>query len=160
MGEASARLGEALRQRKQAEKEKADEEALERVPDNMSEQGARRAIIRETEQHGATLEKPDAKGGLPASLVLHTFRKAKYRCTRCGKKDKIGPHHIGGVVASPKLSRLGHQNKPGNLTILCAKCHDAVHENARAEGVDSSQVLPKADKGTDRDKGDRPVAPG
>jgi hypothetical protein len=147
-----------FRAAKLAAREAARDPEPEEPAEPESEARARQKIIDEAKKYGATLEKPDAKGGLPASMVLDCFRKCRYRCKRCGSRKDIGPHHIGGIPESPRLSRLGHQNKQSNLTILCARCHDAVHEEARDEGVDSSQVLPEGDVGTKRDRGDKPVA--
>jgi len=41
---------------------------------------------------------------------------------------------------------MGHKSTPENLVTICASCHDNVHEEAREEGVDSSQVTPEGDK--------------
>lgn len=91
------------------------------------------------------------KGGLPPSLVLGVMRRDKYTCKTCGQKGSkenggLGVHHKGGVAESKWLSAKGHTNDPNNLVSICANCHDKVHEKARAEGVDSSQVTPDGDK--------------
>lgn len=133
MGDASTKLVAAKRA--------AGDHAGERV---------RRRIIAEAAKFGATLGKPDAKGGLPPQLVLNALRRDRYRCKRCGSRDKVGPHHKGGVVESGWLSRKGHANELNNISTICERCHDRVHDQARAEGVDSSQVLPEGDVGDSR----------
>lgn len=126
---------------------------------NLDEERARKRIIQEAEKFGAELEKPDAKGGLPAQLVLDSLRRDRYRCKRCGSRKKIGPHHKGGIVESRWLSEKGHANVLPNIATLCARCHDAVHNQAREDGVDSGQVLPEADAGTKKDRGQAKVDP-
>jgi cytochrome c553 len=116
---------------------------------------ARRRVIDEAKAAGATLHKPDARGGLLPSLVLGTLRRDAFQCKRCGSRAGIGPHHKGGIVSSARMSRAGHQDKLSNVVTLCAACHDREHEDARADGVDSTQVLPSGDVGTDRDRADR-----
>lgn len=127
--------------------QKADEE-------NPNDARIREKIIAEAKKAGATLGKPDAKGGLPPSLVLGVFRRDKWKCKKCGSQEDIGPHHKGGIAESKWLSKKGHSNDPNNLTTLCAGCHDDVHEKAREDGTDSSQVTPSGDRGdARRDKG-------
>jgi hypothetical protein len=43
------------------------------------------------------------------------------------------------VLASRWLERKGHSSDPNNLVTMCKACHDSVHQQARAEGTDSSQ---------------------
>jgi len=129
---------------------------------NPQERRALRVMRREAAAAGSKLTS-GGKGGLPPSLVLGVMRRDKYRCKTCGELGSdqnggLGVHHRGGIVASKWLSRQGHQNKPANIVSICNSCHDRLHEKARAEGNDSSQVLPEGDEGTKRDKGDRPVA--
>jgi hypothetical protein len=123
--------------------QKADEE-------DPNDARIREKIIAEAKKNGATLGKPDAKGGLPPSLVLGVFRRDKWKCKKCGSQEAIGPHHKGGIVESKWLSKKGHSNDPNNISTLCEECHDAVHEKARDEGTDSSQVTPSGDKGNPR----------
>lgn len=94
---------------------------------------------------GATLL-TNGKGGLPPSIVLGVMRRDEYRCKRCGGREGLSIHHKGGVVASKWLSKKGHSMDFNNLTTICGKCHDAVHQQARDEGVDSSQVKPTGDE--------------
>jgi len=94
---------------------------------------------------GATLA-TGGKGGLPPSLVLGVMRRDEYRCHRCGQNKDLSLHHKGGIVASKWLSKKGHRLDFNNITTLCTKCHDAIHQQARAEGEDSSQVTPEGDK--------------
>jgi len=147
----SDKLAEHVRRKREKDNQRRDDDLPEQ------ERRVRQKIIDEAKENGATLDRPDAKGGLPPSLVLGAFRKSRWRCSRCGGRDKLGPHPIRGIVAAPRLSRLGHRNKISNLTALCRHCHDALHEEARAEGVDSSQITPRGDEGTDRDIPGKPV---
>jgi len=91
------------------------------------------------------------KGGLSPSLVLGVLRRDKYTCKVCGELGSednggVGLHHKGGVVESKWLSKKGHENTPNNLVTICTRCHDRVHNKAREEGTDSSQVQPEGDK--------------
>lgn len=106
----------------------------------------------EAKDNGATLA-TGGKGGLDPQRVLGYFRKDKYRCKKCGGKDMLTVHHVGGIVTSVRTSKLGHRNVDRNFVILCEGCHDQLHQDARKKGIDSSQVLPEGDKGTDRDHG-------
>lgn len=109
-------------------------------------------LRQEAHDRGATLA-TGGKGGLPPSLVLGIMRRDEYRCHRCGTNKELSLHHKGGIVASKWLSRKGHHMDPNNIVTLCMSCHDAIHEQARRDGDDSSQVTPEGDKGTRRDHG-------
>lgn len=109
------------------------------------EQAALDKLHQEAEEVGTDLAS-DGKGGLPPSLVLGVMRRDKYRCKRCGSQKGISVHHKGGIVESKWLSSKGHHNDANNLVTICEACHDAIHEEAREEGVDSSQVTPKGDR--------------
>jgi 5-methylcytosine-specific restriction endonuclease McrA len=128
----------------------------DRKPLSAEERLALRRIRVESRRAHAKL-KSAGRGGLPPSLVLHVFRRDKWRCKRCGTNgpDKGGLtlHHVGGIVESEWLSKKGHKNEPNNIVTLCNACHDTMHEEARKEGTDSSQVLAEADKGTRHDHG-------
>lgn len=106
---------------------------------NPSEQACLDRVQQEAAAAGATLL-TDGKGGLPPSLVLGVMRRDRYRCKRCGGADGLSMHHKGGVAASAWLRRKGHSMDMNNLATICGDCHDAIHAQARAEGVDSSQV--------------------
>lgn len=144
MSEATRRLAKAKDDLDAVADEKRQEQDDAEEPEQ--EARVRKKIIAETERAGATLGRPDAKGGLPPSLVLGMLRRDKFRCKACGAREDLGPHHIGGICSSERTSRLGHQNKLSNLTTLCEDCHDKAHEDARAQGVDSSQVKPEGDQ--------------
>ena len=122
-------------------------------------------LQREAEEKGTTLQN-DGKGGLPPSLVLGVLRRDDYACActaehglhddreKCGTRDQITLHHLGGIAKTKWLSRQGHSNDPKNILTTCAECHDKMHEQARERGDDSSQVTPEGDKGNPRrDKG-------
>lgn len=119
---------------------------------NDHEKKALKRLREEAELRGATLA-TGGKGGLPSSLVLGIMRRDKYRCKVCGTRKGLSIHHKGGVVESKWLSKQGHKLTPENLVTICTPCHDRVHNKAREEGVDSSQVTPEGDKGTKRDHG-------
>lgn len=106
---------------------------------------ALRRLRSEARSHGAKLRN-GGKGGLSPSLVLHVMRRDEYQCKVCGTRKDIELHHKGGIVESEWLSKKGHKNVPNNLVTICAACHDRVHEKARAEGNDSSQVTPEGDR--------------
>jgi hypothetical protein len=110
------------------------------------EDGALARMRQLAKKYGVKLEN-DGEGGLPSSLVLAVLKRDHFECKRCqGKRGKpITVHHKGGIPESKWLSEKGHSNDPNNIVTLCTECHDDVHEQARAEGVDSSQVKPKGD---------------
>jgi 5-methylcytosine-specific restriction endonuclease McrA len=124
------------------------------------------SIQREARRKGATLSN-GGKGGLEPKLARSVFRRDKYRCVCnadhgghdgvCGTKEELGLHHLGGIAKTDELSEMGHENAAENIITICEDCHDALHENARERGDDSSQVTPKGDVGTYRDHG-KPVA--
>lgn len=129
---------------KQKDKPAAEQEEWERGLE-ANEQRAL-ALMREgAKKAGATLAN-GGKGGLPPSLVLHVMRRDKFTCKRCGAKTDLIVHHKGGIVRSEYLSDLGHRNVPQNIVVVCEDCEDAQHEQARRDGVDSSQVMPEGDK--------------
>lgn len=101
-------------------------------------------LQREAKDQGAELAN-GGKGGLPPSLVLGVFRRDKYHCKKCGLKKNLGVHHKGGIVESKWLSKKGHHNDPNNVVVMCGKCHDDIHQQAKKEGVDASQVKPAGD---------------
>lgn len=124
---------------------------------NDSERHALAKIRKEAKAKGSVLTS-GGKGGLSPSLVLGVMRRDDFMCKTCGSRGNgdnggIGVHHKGGIVESKWLSKKGHQNDKNNIVTICARCHDKVHNKAREEGVDSSQVTPDGDKGTDRDRG-------
>lgn len=92
----------------------------------------------EADAHGARLHS-GGEGGLLPSLALGVYRRDGYRCKRCGGADDLSLHHKGGIFASMWLRAKGHANTPNNLVTMCGSCHDAIHNEARAAGIDSSQ---------------------
>lgn len=104
------------------------------------------------EAHAAGSElKSGGLGGLPSSLVLHVFRRDGYTCKVCGElgdKSENGGltiHHVGGIMESEWLDKKGHKNVPNNLVAICDRCHNRIHQEAKSEGLDSSQVEPLGD---------------
>lgn len=88
-------------------------------------------IAREAETAGATL-RSGGRGGLPPSLVLGIFRRDHWRCRRCGGKEDLTIHHVGGIILTKWLVKKGARNDPANLLTLDHKCHDKVHDEGRA----------------------------
>lgn len=112
----------------------------------------------EAKAAGATLA-TGGKGGLPPSMVLGVMRRDRYRCKRCGGAEQLSMHHKGGIPASRWLSSKGHSLAFDNLVTLCVPCHEEMHAEAKAAGVDATQVTPEGDIGTRRDKGLPPARP-
>lgn len=118
-------------------------------PLSAPERRALQLMRRGARQAGSKLSSA-GKGGLPPSLVLGVMRRDQYTCKVCGRvgdddNGGIGVHHKGGIVESKWLSQKGHSNDPNNIVTICNRCHDRIHQRARAEGVDSSQVTPAGD---------------
>jgi hypothetical protein len=109
------------------------------------EEYALKKLQKEAKENGSTLA-TGGKGGLPPSHVLGAMRRDDFKCKRCGTKDNISVHHIGGIVSSKHVSEMGHKDKQNNLVTICEKCHDDIHQEAKKEGIDSSQVKPDGDK--------------
>jgi 5-methylcytosine-specific restriction endonuclease McrA len=109
------------------------------------EEKALKKLQQEAKQRGATLA-TGGKGGLPASLVLGVMRRDKYHCKVCGTNKDLSLHHVGGIVSSPRVSRMGHSNQMNNIITVCPSCHDRMHQEAREKGIDSSQVTPIGDR--------------
>ena len=49
----------------------------------------------------------------------------KYRCLRCGKKDRLSIHHL-----RPRSNNLNESQDYDNLATLCIECHCWVHDIA------------------------------
>lgn len=150
-------------------------EALKKVQQHAQKQGKHKARKLPAEERHALLKiqqgarkagavlKSSGEGGLPPSLVLGVMRRDQFTCKVHGDKGEgeysgLTVHHKGGIVESKWLSTKGHSNDPNNIVTLCDKAHNAIHVKAKKEGVDSQQVMPKGDVGTNRDHGDLPVS--
>lgn len=113
-----------------------------RKPEKPVPAGEAKALDRiqaEAIERGATLHS-GGKGGLPSSVVLGVLRRDEYRCHKCGGQQDLTIHHKADILASDYLRRLhktAGRTDPKNLTTLCQKCHDSVHEEARAEGTEA-----------------------
>lgn len=140
MGELARKYRQVLDRRSQ-QKGKGGDDEPELHP---HEKNALAKLQAEAKAKGATLAN-GGKGGLPPSLVLGVFRRDKYACKRCGKQKDLSVHHKGGIVESKWLSKKGHKNDPNNISVICTKCHDAIHQEAKREGNDSSQKKPAGD---------------
>jgi hypothetical protein len=142
-------VGKALARVVQADRRKDKGGKADVLP--VQERAALRAIRREARAAGSYLASGGKGGGSP-SFVLGIFRRDEWRCKKCGElgsKEEnggLGLHHVGGIVSSPRVSRLGHKWVRANVIACCDRCHDLMHEEARAEGIDSSQVQPEGDK--------------
>ncbi len=94
--------------------------------------GEARALDRlrsEAAAAGATLAKA-GKGGLPASTALGVFRRDEFRCKRCGEREALELHHKGDLKHPPslRLARMSVGLDPKTITVVCARCHDAIHQ--------------------------------
>ncbi len=141
-------MGKALARIAQAEQRKSDRAQKDRLPPQ--ERAALRRIRIEARKAGSYLTSGGKGGGSP-SFVLGIFRRDRFKCKVCGEvgtkeNGGLGIHHKGGIVSSDRMSDLGHRWVRDNLVTICARCHDNIHNEARAEGTDSSQVQPEADK--------------
>lgn len=119
-----------------------------------AEQKALRSIRREAKAAGSFLTS-SGEGGLPPSTVLGLMRKARFRCKVCGElgtRDNggIGLHHKYQHITAPKEREKGvraleegRRNDPSQLTVICKRCHDEIHQKDRAEfgGEDAEQEL-------------------
>lgn len=122
----------------------------ERAPLSSEERLALHKLRTEARKAGARLA-TGGRGGISPSLALFCFRRDGYRCQLHGDRGQgenggLTLHHRGGIVASQLLSKMGHKNIPENLQVICELAHDEVHDAARAEGIDSSQVEPEGDR--------------
>lgn len=117
----------------------------------------RRAMLhlrQEAKAAGATLHS-NGVGGLAPSLILGIARRDEFKCRMCESRQDLDFHHKAGIVNSPRMDRMGHKNVPSAIVLICNSCHDKLHNEAREEGNDSSQVTPIGDYGTKKDGGDR-----
>lgn len=141
-------MSELLAKHIGSKRAKKRERQIEDLP--LEEQKALAKMQKLAEEAGAVLTF-DGVGGLPPSLVLGVIRRDKFTCKIHGDKGEgkyggIQVHHKGGIIESEWLSKKGHSNDPNNIVTLCARAHDELHNRARAEGVDSSQVTPEGDE--------------
>lgn len=141
MGQAIAKL---VKHDARVERDAKRAEQRSRVVSS-AEVGALQKLRSEARSKGTVLAN-GGKGGLPSSLVLNVMRRDDYQCKMCGTRHNVSVHHKGGIVESRWLSRKGHSNVPNNLVSMCLKCHDIVHQKAKAAGTDSSQVTPEGDR--------------
>lgn len=129
-----------------------------------ADRAAYRTLRAEARAHGAVLAN-GGRGGLPASFVLKIMRRDGYVCKVHGDKGEgknggLTLHHKGGVVESEWLNKKGHKSELNNLVVLCTRAHNAIHEKAREEGTDSSQVEPEGDKGREGHHGPKKASEG
>jgi hypothetical protein len=121
------------------------------------EREALRKIRREARAAGSFLTS-GGKGGLPPSLVLGAFRKAKWRCKACGElgskeNQGLGIHHKFQHITAPeerdkgvRAIEEGRRNDPSQIAVVCGRCHDKIHQRDRAEngGEDADDVVDEA----------------
>jgi hypothetical protein len=121
--------------------------ARRELGDAVDKGAAVRTIQREAKEAGATL-KNNGKGGIDPRLALKVFRRAKYRCENedCPdpQKDLDLDHQSGHpkeIKADPKArkdpkaaaaARAPDPKDDKHLHVLCAACHDRVHDRERA----------------------------
>lgn len=121
-------------------------------------------IRKEAEEAGATL-KNGGKGGLDPKLALKAFREADWKCENPNcpdpKKDLDLDHQSGHPMeifedpeawknpkarAAAKVGEKGDKKDDRFVHVLCAACHDAVHERERAlENGDEPPPMPGAE---------------
>lgn len=121
---------------------------------SQDEQNALKKIQKGAADRGSFLTH-EGKGGLRPSLVLYVMKRDGFKCKVCGEygdKDKnggIGVHHRYQHITAPKerhkgvlANRQGRRNDPSELTTICERCHNHVHERDRAEygGEDADDV--------------------
>ena len=104
-----------------------------------SERRALENLRQEAKEAGASLQS-DGEGGLPSSLVLGVMRRDEYKCKRCGKRENLSVHHKGHLEnpVSRWLKKKGKSNDENNIVTICGACHDAIHNEDRAEGEEVS----------------------
>lgn len=107
-----------------------------------------RRIQREARRAGATLAH-GGKGGIDPRVALRVFRRAKWRCENedcpTPRRDLDLDHQSGHpqeILDDPKArkdpgdraaARAGDDPKDDKfLHVLCARCHDRVHDRERA----------------------------
>lgn len=157
MSELLAKIARAKNPPKDEDDE--DERKSDRARDDGLDKGGSRELkqLQKEARRAKSFLASGGKGGLDPKLAHAVFRRDKYKCKVCGKKgsedNALTLHHKGGIVSSERESRAGHKNTESNIVTLCEHCHDDLHEEARREGNDSSQVTPEGDKGGKRDKG-------
>lgn len=117
-----------------------------------------RQIQREARRHGATLAH-GGKGGIDPRLALRLFRRAHWRCENpncpAPKKDLDLDHQSGHpkeiredpkARRDPKARAAARDPDPKDdrfLHVICAACHDAVHNRERAiEGGKKPRPMP------------------
>lgn len=114
---------------------------------------ALRKIKQEAKRAGSFLTS-GGKGGLPPSLVLHVMRRDNFTCKVCGELGSkenggIGVHHKFQHITAPKerlkgilANKQGRRNDPEQMTTICAKDHDKVHQRDRRDngGKDADEM--------------------
>jgi hypothetical protein len=122
----------------------------------MSDADVVATIQREAKAAGATLAH-EGKGGLDSNLVLQRMRAAKYRCSNpycpTPKEDLDCDHSSGHPKEifeslkswqNPKLraaaTKADGPKDDRFVSILCAKCHDSVHE--REQAIENGKTPP------------------
>lgn len=119
MSEALAKMARARRRGRVASLPVDERRALHRM---RVEAAARGAVLRTS-----------GVGGIPASLALGTYRRDGWRCKRCGGTSGLSLHHKGGASTARRWLGRGKRCDYNNLVVLCGSCHDAVHDEARAQ---------------------------
>lgn len=123
-----------------------------------SQKNALKKLQREAKAQGCLLTS-GGKGGLDSGLVRHVFlrdanKEGNFVCKLCGEPGTeenggLGVHHKFQHIQAPKErakgireNKDGTRNTPEALCVICANCHDAVHNRDRA----ANPGEPDADK--------------
>lgn len=159
MGEIAKKLVKS--KQRPDEKPEPDQQEEKQRPD---EANALKKLQAAAKAQGCILSS-GGKGGLQSSLVWHVFKRdaedGEFRCKVCGDigtedNGGLGVHHKYQHITDPKArakgvraNEEGRRNDPNQLIVICATCHDKVHQKDRAENPGE----PDADELEDEENG-------
>ena len=148
MSDKLAKWAEAQHAKKQSDEDQKRSDLPKEDGLKPQEQKALKTMQREAKAAGSELTS-GGKGGLPPSTVLGAMRRDEYKCKVCGelgdmeKNGGLGVHHKRFHLRDPKqrakaaiIQAAGKRNEENQIVAICARCHDAVHEDDREENPD------------------------